>query len=104
MGKQNETRTDHLKYQHKHHSQRRSSRDWALRLRLQRSVPRRGLGLTVWRQPKGLRSRAPWEGEWYTKGWDVESHGRGNPGEGPDLQERKGAIVGEDERRRSRLP
>ena len=27
-------------------------------------------------------------------GWGVERHGRGNPGEGLDLQERQGAIVG----------
>ena len=33
-------------------------------------------------------------------GWGVECHGRGNPGEGLDLQERQGAIVGEGERRR----
>ena len=33
--------------------------------------------------------------EQYTKGWGVESHNRGNPGEGPDLQERQGATVAE---------
>ena len=32
---------------------------WMLRLRLRRSVPRRRLGLTVWRQPEGPRSGAP---------------------------------------------
>ena len=75
---------------------------WVLRLRLQRLVPRKGLVLAVWRKPKGLRSRAGQVGEWYTMGWGVESHGRGNPGEGPDLQERQGAIVGKDEKRRGR--
>ena len=62
---------------------------WALRLRLQRSVPGRGLGLAVWRQPKGIRSSVPQAGEWYAKGWGVESHSRGNLGEGPDPQERQ---------------
>ena len=33
-------------------------------------------------------------GECYIKGWGVESHGRGNPGEGLDPQERKGTTVG----------
>ena len=37
-----------------HHSLRRSGRAWALRLRLQRSVPGRGLGLVAWSQPEGL--------------------------------------------------
>ena len=46
-------------------------------------------------QPKGLRSSVPWAGEWYTTGWGGEHHSRGNPGEGPDLQEKQGAIVGE---------
>ena len=35
-----------------------------------------------------------WQGEWYAKGWGVEIHSRGNPGEGPDPQERQGATVG----------
>jgi len=34
----------------------------------------------------------------------MEQHGRGNTGEGPDLQERKVPIVEEGERRRDRLP
>ena len=46
-----------------HHSLRHSDRGWALRLRLQRSVPGKGLGLAVWRQPEGLRSSVPWAGE-----------------------------------------
>ena len=64
----------------------------------------RGLELEVWKQPKGLRSSVPRAGEWYAKGWGIESHGRGNPGEGLDRQERQGAIVGEDERGRGGLP
>ena len=47
-----------------------------------------------WRQPKGLGEVHCWLGEWYAKGWRVESHGRRNSGEGPDLQERQGATVG----------
>ena len=35
----------------------------ALRLRLWRSVPGRGLGFAVWRQPKGLQCSAPQVGE-----------------------------------------
>ena len=67
-------------------------------IRLQRSVPGIGLGLVVWRQPKGLRSNAPQEG------WEGECHSRGNLGEGLDLQERQDAIVEEGERRRGRPP
>ena len=33
--------------------------------------------------------------EQYTKGWGVESHNRGNPGEGLNRQERQGTTVGE---------
>ena len=37
---------------------------WALRLRIQRLVPGSGLGLVVWRQPKGRRSSILRAGEW----------------------------------------
>ena len=47
----------------------------------------------VWRQPKGLGSSALMGG-WYAKGRRVESHGRGNLGEGPEPQERQGTNVG----------
>ena len=43
-------------------------------------------------------------GEWCAMGWVVERHGRGNPGEGLDLHERQGAIVGEGEKRRGGPP
>ena len=99
MAKQHESHTYHLNHQPGHHSLRGLGRGWALR-----SVPGRGLGLAVWRQPKGLRSSAPWVGELYSMGWGVEHHGRGNPGEGPDLQERQHTIVGKVERKRGRLP
>ena len=62
--KQSESCTDHLHHWHRHHSLKPLGRGWVLRLRLRRSVLGRGLGLVVWRQPKGLRSRALWEGEW----------------------------------------
>ena len=58
----------------------------------------------MWGQPKGLRSTVPWAGEWCAVGLGVECHGRGNTGEGPGLQEKQGAIVGEGERRRGGLP
>ena len=48
----------------RHHSLRRLSRGWVLRIRLQRSVERRGLKLAVWRWPEGLESSAAWAGEW----------------------------------------
>ena len=35
-----------------------------------------------------------WWGQWYAKGWEVESHGRGNTGESLDPQERQGTAVG----------
>ena len=38
-------------------------RGWVLRLRLQRSVSRRELGLAVWKQPEGLESSTPRAGE-----------------------------------------
>ena len=60
--------------------------------------------MEVWRQPKGLRSSAPRVGEQYTTGWEVEHYWRGNPGEGPDPQERQATIVGEDKRRRGGSP
>ena len=49
-----------------HHSLRCLGRGWELRLGHRRSVPGRGLGLVIWRQPKGLRSSVPQMGEQYT--------------------------------------
>ena len=66
--------------------------------------PREKAGVGSVDRVKGLRSSVPWAGEWYAKGGGVESHNRGNPGEGLDLQERQGASVGEDKRRRGRVP
>ena len=60
--KQSESHTDHLYHLPGHHSLTCSGRGWVLRLRLQRSVPGRGLGLAVWRQPEGLGSSVPWTG------------------------------------------
>ena len=65
----------------------------------QRSVPGSGLGLAAWRQPKWLGNSAPQVGEWYAKGWGMESHRRRNLGEDPDLKERHGTIVVELRRR-----
>ena len=59
-------RADHLHHCPGHHSLRCSGRDWALRLRLQRSVLGRGLGLGVWRYPERLGSGVPQDGEWNT--------------------------------------
>ena len=66
---------------------------WALEV-----GPRRGVGIAIWGQPKGLRRTVPWVGEWWTLGGGVEHHGRGNPGEGLGPQEKQGTIVREDER------
>ena len=44
-------------------SLRHSVGGWALRLRFQRSVLRRGLCVAVWGQPEGLRNSAPQAGE-----------------------------------------
>ena len=75
-----------------------------IKLRLQRSVPGRGLGLALWGQPKGLRSIVPWAGQWCATGLGVEHHGGGNLGGGVGPQEKQGAIGGEVEMRRGRLP
>ena len=93
MTKKIESRTDHLNHWPGHHSLRCLGGDWALRLRLQRSVPRRALVLAVWRQSKGLRCSVPWAGELYITGWGAKRHGRGNPGEGLDLQERQASLL-----------
>ena len=46
-----------------HHSLTCLEGGWALRLGLWRSVPGKGLGLAVWRQPEGLGSLVPQAGE-----------------------------------------
>ena len=53
------TDTSQVYYLPGHHSLRHYGRGWALRLRLQISVPRRGVGLAVWRQPEGLGIHVP---------------------------------------------
>ena len=63
MAKQRENHTGHLHHRPGHHSLRCSGRGWAWRIRLQRPVPGRGLGLAVWRRPEGLGSSVPWAGE-----------------------------------------
>ena len=77
MEKQSEKPTDHLNHWHRHHSLRCSGRGWVLRFRLQRSVTKRGLGLAVWRQPKGKGVVCHRQGSGMDTGWGVESHGRG---------------------------
>lgn len=78
--KQTESHTDHWYHCHRHHSPRCSGDSWALRLRIQRSVLGRGLGLAVWRQLEQLGSSVPWarepstiaEGSW-EEVWDHRS-------------------------------
>ena len=60
-----------------------------LRLRLQRSVLRRGLGLVVGKQHE----------KWCAKHQGAEHHSRRNMGGNLGLQEKQGAIVGESKRR-----
>ena len=76
-----------------YYSLRCSGRGWGLRLRLQRSLPGRGLGLAVWRQPEGSK-------EWYAMGWGVEGHSWENLGGGLGPQEKQGTTVGEGKGRR----
>ena len=76
---------------------RRLGGGWALRLRLQWSVPRSELSLAVWRQPEGLGSSVPQAGEKNTTAEETLGGGLGQ-------QEKQGAIVGEGERRRGGLP
>ena len=68
------------------------------------SVLGRGLGLAVWRQPEGLGSGVLWAGEPNARGRGMERHRQGNREGGLGLQEKQGAIVGEGEKRRGRLP
>ena len=56
--KQNESHTYHLYHFAGHHNLRCTGGGWALRLNLWRSVPGRGLGLAIWREPEGLGSSA----------------------------------------------
>ena len=75
--KHTESHTEHWNHQPRHHSLKHSGGGWALRLRLWRSVPGRGLGLAVCRQPKGLRSSVPWVGSsmpWAEEG-DAKAEG-----------------------------
>ena len=56
---QSESHTNYLHNCPRQHSLRLSGGAWVLRLKLQRSVPGRGLRLVLWRQPEGLRSAVP---------------------------------------------
>ena len=47
------------------------------------------------RLPGRLENKALWEREQYAKGWEVESHIRGNLEKELDLEERQGTSVGE---------
>ena len=101
--KQSESCTDHLNHWPGCHILRCSLRGWALRLRLQRSVLGRGLGLAVWREPKGLRNSALQVGEWYAKG------GEGKPQQREPRRRSRPAGEArchcwEGKRRRGRLP
>ena len=111
--KQSENQTDHLNYWHSH--QETEMLGWWLSTKTSSPEvsPLKGAGVgsveTAWgglgtglsglmgqRLPGRLESRASVGGrEQYTKGWEVESHIRGNLGEELDLQERQGASVGE---------
>lgn len=64
--KQRESCTGDLHHRSGHHDLRHSGGSWALRLGLHRSVPGRGLGLPVWKQPEGLGTSAPQAENSYT--------------------------------------
>ena len=70
------------------HSLRCLGRGWALRLSLPRSIPGRGLGLAMWRQPEGLESTAPRAG-------DRNTIAQGGTGGGLGMPEKQGTIWGE---------
>lgn len=70
-----------------HHHLTHPGGGWVLRLRLWRSVPCRGLGLTVWREPEGTREPCATAEGALEETWP---------------QEKQGAIVEERERRRGR--
>lgn len=112
-GKQSENQTDHLNYWHSRQKLRCLGGGSAPRSWLRRLLPGNGLGWVVQRLLGGSRKQSvrfdgaetAWETrkqsiiaggrEQYAKGWEVESHIRGNLGEEVDLQERQGASVGE---------
>ena len=78
QAKQSESHTYHLHHGSRHHSPRCSGGVWALRLRIQRLILRRGLGLAVWRQSEGLSSSVPQVGDQCAAGWGMEHYDRGN--------------------------
>lgn len=55
-GQSRKSHTDNQYHHLVHPSLRHSSRIWALRLGLWGSLPGRGLGLAMWKQPEGLGS------------------------------------------------
>ena len=69
--KTRENCTDHWYLWPRNHSLRHLGGGWALRLRLQRSVPGRGLRLAVWGQPEG-------RGRQCTTGGGTEHHSLGS--------------------------
>ena len=81
-----------------HHSLRFSGGGWALRLRLQRSVPGRRLWLAVWRQPERLGSGVLWIGERSTTAEKVWEKAWAHY----FWEEKQGAIAGEDDKGRGR--
>ena len=73
--KQSERHADYLHQHPGQHSLIHSGRrGWVLRLRIQRSVPGRGLGLAVYRQPEVLGNGVPWAGRRYLE--EVWAHRR----------------------------
>ena len=90
--KQRESCTDHQYCLPGHHSLRCLEGVWALRLKLQRSVPGRELGLAVWIQFEGLGGGVPraeeqsaiaegtWEEVWASRRSKVPLLGRARKG------------------------
>ena len=71
---------------HRHQKPRSLGGGWAPRLRLQKLVPGSRLGLVVWRQPKGLGSRALGKGSTPVEQAGQHRPPSGSPGQACRLQ------------------
>ena len=87
MARQRQSCTDYWSYLLGYHRLRHSEAGWVLRLRLQRSVSGRGLGLAVWKQPEGAR-------KWCAKGWELTATAKGTREEAWACRRSKAPLLG----------